>query len=135
MDAAAQLSRAVEIYAVVHFVIVGLSHLFSPKAWVRLFVLMREQGEPGAMAHGFLSLFFGSMIVAFHNDWSGGAVALTLVGWLYLAKAASCIVTPAVQLRSLARVSVERAHELRGAGVFYLLLAGWVGARLAGLAP
>jgi len=103
-----ELARAVEIYASVHFAIMGLSHLFRPLAWVQLFTLLRAQGTPGVFAHGFLSLFFGAMIVAFHNVWSGPGTALTVVGWLYVAKSTACFLAPNFQLASLGRVSNDR---------------------------
>jgi hypothetical protein len=32
-------------------------------------------------AKGFLALWFGTIIVAFHNVWSGLAMVVTLLGW------------------------------------------------------
>lgn len=125
-----ELPRAVEIYAALHFAIMGLSHLFRPLAWVQFFELLRAQGTPGVFAHGFLSLFFGAMIVAFHNVWSGPGTALTVAGWLYVAKSAACFLAPNLQLVSLGRVSSDRKWELQFAGVAYLLLASWLIAHL-----
>jgi hypothetical protein len=125
------LARAVEVYAVAHFAIMGASHLFRPLAWVRLFELLRAQGTPGVFAHGFLGLFFGTTIVAFHNVWSGPGAALTFAGWLYLAKAAACFLAPSQQLASLGRVAEGRKWEMRVAGSAYLLLAAWLIAHLS----
>jgi hypothetical protein len=125
-----QLVTALEAYAVLHFGVAGLSHVFRPLSWVRFFVLLREHGHAGVFAHGFLSLYFGSMIVAFHNVWTGTGIPLTIVGWLYMVKTISCFVFPDFQLASLRRVSTERAWELQAVGAAYLLLTAWLVVRL-----
>ena len=65
------MERAVEVYALVNFLVIGLSHLLRPRAWVAFFVLLRERGEAGVFASAFISLAFGSIVVAFHNVWTG----------------------------------------------------------------
>ncbi len=59
--------RATEIFTVVNFVVVGLSHVAQPRPGVQFFVLLRDKGYPGVFANGMLSLLVGSIIVAFHN--------------------------------------------------------------------
>lgn len=128
---AADLARAVEIYAAVHFAVIGASHLIQPGVWVQFFILLRAQGHVGVFINGFLSLMFGSIIVAFHNVWSGEAVILTLIGWAQIAKAALSFCLPAWGMRSLNRVSAERAWEFQVAGAVFLGLAAWLIIRLA----
>jgi hypothetical protein len=118
------VERAVETFAAIQFVILGLSHIIQRHAWVDFFVWLRERGYAGVFVHGFLSLTFGSVIVAFHNVWSGLPILLTMVGYLYLAKACLCFLLPATQMRTLGRVSHERAWELAAPGVAYVLLGG-----------
>jgi hypothetical protein len=118
------MERAVEVFATIHFSIIGLSHLVYPDIWVDFFIWLRERGRPGVFVHGFLSLGFGSIIVAFHPVWSGLPLLLTILGWFYLLKAFMCFVVPASQTRTLARVSHERGLELRIVGVVYLVIAG-----------
>ena len=65
------MERAIEIFAVIHLGVMGLSHILAPKAWIEFFIRLREKGHPGVFAVGFMSLFFGSIIAAFHNVWSG----------------------------------------------------------------
>jgi len=124
------LARAVEIYAAVHFAVIGLSHLIQPKVWVQFFILLRGQGHAGVFVNGFLSLMFGSIIVAFHDVWTGTAVILTLIGWAQVLKALVSFVLPAVAMRGLARVSEERAWEFQVGGVVFLLAAAWLAVRL-----
>ena len=118
------MERALEIFAVIHFSIVGLSHVFNTSAWVQFFTWLRDRGHAGVLVHGFLSLGFGSMIVAFHRVWSGIPAILTVLGCLYLVKATLCFVLPATQMRSLSLVSPERMWGLRVAGVLFLAIAG-----------
>lgn len=65
------MEQALEVFAAIHFLIVGLSHVVQRRAWVDFFIWLRERGHAGVFVHGFLSLGFGSMILAFHNVWSG----------------------------------------------------------------
>ena len=118
------VEQAVEVFAVIHFVIVGLSHLTRPRAWADFFMWLHARGHAGVFVHGFLSLGFGSVVVAFHNVWAGLPIALTVVGYLYLVKAALCFLLPETQIRTLSRVSHERAWELRLPGMVFVGLGG-----------
>lgn len=117
------MERAVEIFAVVNFVVIGLSHAVRPQMWVEFFSWLHARGHAGVLVHGFLSLGFGSVIVAFHPVWRGLPAVLTATGWLYLVKTGFCFLWPETQMRSLGRVAPQRAWELRLAGVVYLGLA------------
>lgn len=119
-----QLARAVEIFVAVQCLVIGLSHLFQPRAWIDFFVRLRSWGQAEVFANGFLSLGVGSMIVAFHNVWHGLAAVLTVVGWAQIVKALVCFVAPQKGLRSLERVSIERAHEFRVGGAVLLAIGG-----------
>jgi hypothetical protein len=118
--------RAIELFAVVQLLVVGLSHLLQPRAWVKFFTTLHAHGHAGVFVHGFLSLWFGALIVGFHNVWSGLPTVLTVTGWLYLVKAFACFLVPESQMRTLGRVRDERAWELRMPGVAYLVIAGAV---------
>lgn len=125
------LAKAVELYAAVHFTVIGLSHVVQPRAWVDFFLLLRAHGATGVFANGFLSLMFGSIIVAFHNVWEGGAIVLTLIGWAQIVKASVNFLVPEFGLRSMNRVSTERAWEFQAAGAALLLIAAWLVFRLS----
>ena len=120
------MQRAVEIFAAVHLFVMGFSHVIHSRIWVEFFIWLRERGHVGVFVHGFISLGFGSVIVAFHNVWSGPPVVLTIVGWAYLLKAGLCFLAPETQMRSLRRVSRERAWELVVPGVIFIALGGWL---------
>lgn len=118
------MERAAEVFAVIHLGIMGLSHILAPRAWAEFFIQLREKGRPGVFAVAFMSLFFGSIVVAFHNVWSGLHTVLTLVGWAQLLKATLYFLFPAFGGHKIQRVAVERAHEFIIAGVVLLALTG-----------
>lgn len=126
-----ELAKAIELYAAVHMTVIGLSHVLQPAAWVRFFQLLTAHGTTGAFANGFLSLTFGSIIVAFHNIWEGGAIVLTLLGWAQIVKAAVAFLAPEVSLRSMRRISLDRLWEFQVAGFTFLALAAWLVFRLS----
>ena len=121
------MQLAIEIFAVINFLIIGLSHVFQQRVWAEFFILLHRQGRPGAFANGFLSLFTGSLIVAFHNVWSGIPVVLTVIGWSFVLKAAVVFVVPEWGLRSIGRIRLERSRLFMVAGVIMILVAALLG--------
>lgn len=117
------MERAVEIFAVINLTIMGLSHICAPAAWISFFIQLRQKGHPGVFAVGFMSLFFGSIIVAFHNVWSGHALVLTLVGWAQVLKGGLYFVFPQYGMRGLQRFDREKPRDFVIAGLILLLLA------------
>jgi len=121
------MDRAIESYLAVACVVIGLSHLIRPREWVEFFVWLRGGGVAGVFANGMLSLTVGALIVGFHNVWSGAAIVITLFGWLQVLKGAVCLLAPQKAMRSLDRVSFERAHEFRTAGAVFVALGMFAG--------
>jgi hypothetical protein len=117
------MEQAIELFAAINVLVVGLSHIVQPRAWVEFFVWLRSKGHAGVLVNGMLSLSFGSIVVAFHNVWSGLPMVLTIVGWAHVVKALVSFLAPSVGMRSLERVSPERAHELVAAGAALLALS------------
>jgi hypothetical protein len=117
------MERAIEMFAAINFLVTGLSHLLQPRGWVEFFIWLRSKGHAGVFVNGLLSLSFGSVVVAFHNVWSGLPMVLTIVGWAHVVKALVILAAPDVGMRSLERVSVERSRELVGAGTVLLALS------------
>ena len=118
------MTTATEFFVAVFSLVIGLSHVLQPRAWVEFFTALREKGRAGAFVNGFLSLGCGAFIVAFHNVWHGLPVVLTLVGWAQVLKGLLIFVAPQIAMRGLARVSPERAWEFVVAGVLSLALSG-----------
>lgn len=121
------MERAIEIYAALQFLVIGLSHILQPRVWVDFFTWLRGKGHAGVFVNGFLSLAFGSLIVAFHNVWAGLPTVLTVLGWAQVLKGLISFVMPQWAMRGLQRVSVERAHEFVIGGFLFLALSALMG--------
>ena len=125
------MERAIQIFAVIHLLTMGLSHILAPRTWAEFFVQLRERGKPGVFIVGFMSLGFGSLIVAFHNVWSGIPTVLTLLGWSQVVKAAIYFAFPSYGLRKLHFVSVERSRLFIFPGIVLIVLGGLIAYHLA----
>ena len=117
------MEKATEIFAAVFLSVIGLSHVAQPRASVEFFVWLRGKGHAGVFVNGFLSLSFGSLIVAFHNVWDGLPVLLTLLGWGQVLKGLVSFIAPPVALWGLGRVSTERAWQFVAGGILALALS------------
>jgi len=124
------IARSLEVLAVIQFAVIGLSHVFQPRAWAEFFLWIRERGDAGVFAYGFLTLWFGSIIVAFHNVWTGIPAVLTFVGWAQLFKATLYFTAPSFGARRMKMVSVERAWVFVPGGIAFLVLAALLGLHL-----
>jgi hypothetical protein len=91
---------------------------------VEICAVLREEGAAGVFATAFMSLVFGSIIVAFHNVWTGLPLVLTLIGWAQVSKALIYLALPRFGLRQLQIPSDERRYAFVVAGCLFLLLAG-----------
>ena len=118
------MELAVMKLSAIAFLLIGVSHVVKPDAWVRFFVRVREQGEAGAFINGLIHFPLGALIVSFHDVWTGIPLVLTLVGYGLILKSIVCFIFPTLSLRSLNRVSAERAWEFRVAGIFSVALGG-----------
>ena len=126
------MERAAEWYALVTCLVVGLSHVLQPKAWVEVFAALHRCGKPGAFFNGGLSLVPGAAIVAAHPVWSGPAVVLTIFGWLLVFKGALCLLVPNIALWGMARAGAGRGRKFVAGGLVMLVLVGVLGLGLWG---
>ena len=118
------MEQAIEVFAAIYLLAIGLSHVVQPHVWIEFFTWLREKGRAGMFVEGFLSLSFGALVVAFHNVWSGLSVVLTLVGWGQVLKGLIRFTAPQLSLRVYERVTPERASWFRVAGIVALALGG-----------
>ena len=114
---------AIEVLAILNFAVVGASHLLQPQVWVEFFTKLRGQGRAGVYFIAFLSLGFGSVIVAFHPVWTGLPGVLTVFGWAQVAKGAIYFLFPGYALTRLSVVTPERGWMFRLAGGALLVFA------------
>lgn len=117
------MEKAIQIFALVQLLLMGVSHIVKREAWAEFFIQLSEKGHPGVFLHGFLSLWFGAIIVGFHQIWEGPALVLTMYGWLMILKASHCFLFPEMALRSLRKVRVETSWEFIPAGILFLLVS------------
>ena len=118
------MERAVQIFAVVQFLIMGLSHIVRPRAWSEFFLLLRSKGVAGAFANGFLSLVFGSVVVAFHPVWSGIPLILTVFGWAQVLKSFLIFVVPGYAEMSLKKAPIDRPRVFIVPGIILVIIGG-----------
>lgn len=121
------MERMAEWYALVTFVIVGLSHILQPRGWAEVFALLHRLGKPGAFANGGLSLVPGAAFVAAHPVWSGPALVLTILGWLLVVKGAINLLTPSVALWGMGRAGAGDGREFVVGGILCLAVAALLG--------
>ena len=120
------MEQAIQVFAAISFLVIGLSHLGQPKSWVAFYQTLAAWGTVGVFIEGFLLLNFGAIIVAFHNVWEGPALVLTLIGWSQVLKGLMRFVAPQVGLRVMQRITPERAWYFQVGGVVALLLSGFL---------
>ena len=116
------MERAIQIFAAVNLLVIGISHAVLPRAWAEFFILLRGKGTAGAFVNGFLSLTFGSIIVGFHNVWSGIPLVLTLLGWAQVVKSLLIFAVPGYGVKGLSRVSLERSWIFIPPGIVFIVV-------------
>ena len=119
------MEQSVQVFAAISFLVIGLSHIFQPRAWVAYFQVLVAKGTTGAFFEGFILLNFGAFIAGFHNVWHGPEIVLTLVGWAQVIKGFVRFVVPEVGVRIMARMTMERAWQIQVAGGFALALSAF----------
>jgi len=107
---------AIERFVVLSYFVICLSHILRPRVWVQFFLNLREKGEAGIFVVAFLHLPVGLLIVSFHNVWTGIPAAVTVIGWANVLKGTLYFLFPAIGMKSIGRVRMERAHEFVIAG-------------------
>ena len=117
------MERAVQIFAVINFLAMGLSHIVQHRAWKEFFVFLHARGNAGNFLNAILALGMGSLIFAFHRVWSGIPLLLTLYGLASLLKGTLFLVAPKVGLRSIGTPTTNDSRVLIVPGVMMLALA------------
>ena len=117
--------QAVQFFVAVSFLVIGLSHLFQPKAWLTFYQKLAAMGALGAFAEGFLCLNFGAFIVSFHNIWQGPGIVVTLIGWAQVLKGLGRFLAPGFAVTVMARATDDRAWYFRAGGVLALALSAF----------
>jgi uncharacterized protein YjeT (DUF2065 family) len=127
--------RAIELFALLNFAIVGLSLVVQPKAWARYFEWMLREGEAGAVIYGLFCVLWGSLIVSFHPTWHGLLIVLPAFGALQMLEGLAFLVCPVLGLRLISVFSGERLWLFRLLGLIALALALYICAILLPAGP
>jgi hypothetical protein len=101
------METSVEKLTAIYFLVIGLSHIFQPRAWVQFFIMLREKGEVGSLLNGLVHLPLGAFIIAFHNVWHGIPAVVTVIGWGLVLKSTIYFVYPRHGVRMLALISLD----------------------------
>jgi hypothetical protein len=118
---------AIEKFAIISFLVIGLSHMLAPRAWVEFFIAIRQQGQAGYLINAFIHFPVGALIVSMHNVWHGIPMVLTILGWGWVIKGFLYFCFPKYMIRGLSLVSPERANRFVIAGAVLVSLAGLIG--------
>jgi len=119
-------SQAVELLIAVSLIVIGLSHIIAHKAWGEFFEKLVALGRPGAFANGFLTLVPGTIVVGFHQIWSGIPVIVTLLGWAWVIKGTLIFLYPDRGVRSMQRVNQNNSRLFIVPGIIMLIVAGLI---------
>ena len=110
------LTRGVEIFMSINFIVVGASYLLRPDVGRAYVSHLESKGSAGSLLVAFLALAIGSFIVAFHNVWGGIPTILTVYGWLALLKGTIYALFPEVALKGFATAQGMGSGLWRAAG-------------------
>lgn len=118
--------HSVEIFALLNFVVVGLSLVLQPGAWASYFAWMRREGAGGAVIYGLFCLLWGSLIVSFYREWHGFGLVLPAFGLLQVFEGLVFLVAPGFGLQVMMLFTEERLWIFRLLGLIALFLAGYI---------
>jgi hypothetical protein len=118
--------RAIELFALLNFAVVGLSLVVRPLAWARFFIWMEREGEAGAVIYGLMCVLWGSLIVSFHQTWHGLLMVLPLFGALQVFEGFVFLVMPRFGLRVMAIFGERRLWLFQLLGIIALGLVVYI---------
>lgn len=116
------METGLEIAFAIQLIVLGLAHLLRPEPMVQYYQHLQQQGEGGVFSLALLSLVTGSLVVAFHNVWTGWGVLLTIFGWCQLIKGTAYLLFPKFGLRQIRRVTPEKTKMFRLPGIPLLVI-------------
>ena len=117
------METGLQIAFAIQLAVLGAAHLLRPVALMQFHSVLSSKGEAGVIFIALLSLVTGSLLVAFHNVWTGIPILLTIFGWAQLLKGTIYFLFPSFGLRQIARVTPERTNLFRLPGVPLLVIA------------
>lgn len=120
------METSIEKLVAICLLVIGLSHIFQPRAWVKFFIMLREKGEVGSVLNGLPHFPLGALIVSFHNVWHGIPLIVTIMGWSLVIKSLIYLTYPKHGMRVLSQVTLERSWGFVIGGVIAVGLSGLI---------
>lgn len=117
------METEIQIAVAIQLAVFGAAHLLQPRALVQFYGVLSAKGEAGVVFIALLGVCAGSVIVAFHNVWTGIPIVLTVLGWAQVLKGTVYMLFPAFGLKQIARVTPERANLFRWPGIPLLIIS------------
>ena len=118
------MEKNVQIFVLLNFLVIGASHFFQPYVWVDFIKWVRNNGKVGIFAYSFLSLSFGSIIVALHWEWEGIVpIAITCIGIAQIIKSIIGFVLPHYALKNMQKPMAENPNSYKWVGAVFFVLA------------
>lgn len=117
--------QSIEIFTGLNLLVIGLSHTLRPKAWVHFFEFLSSKGEVGNFFNAMISLGMGTIIVAFHWDWNGAMMIVTIYGLLLTLKGSLYLIVPEFGLKSISGKQVKRRNFI-SIGIIMSLVGAFI---------
>jgi hypothetical protein len=116
------MEEAVQIFAAINFLAIGLSHTVQHRVWKEFFVFLHARGNIGNVLNALLALGMGSLILGFHRVWTGVPLLLTLYGIAATAKGTLFLAMPRIGLRSMQNATEKDSRLFMVPGVLLMAL-------------
>jgi hypothetical protein len=124
------MEQQVEIFVAAFLLIIGLSHIAHPRAWIDFFAMLRSKGPAGVFVAALVNLMLGLMILALHPRWTGIALVITLIGCIWTLKGAVYFIFPSLGMKAFSLPAIQRTRHWVVGGCISIALAGLSGLAL-----
>lgn len=106
------------------FLLIGLSHVLQPQAWVRFFEVLRRTSVAGCIIPMY-TLPISLVLIVGHNVWVWDwPLALTLAGWGMTIKCTLYLLVPNMAERMLEQGLAKSERNFQIAGALMALIGG-----------
>jgi uncharacterized protein YjeT (DUF2065 family) len=117
------MEYAVAFMAGVSYLILGLSLLLRWQDWSDLLKALRHKGRTSSLSMGGLHLAIGTFIVAFHWEWAGLPLLLTLLGVKAIGEGFIYTLFPEAMIAMLKWFEPYHRGLLRPSGLVTIIIA------------
>ena len=115
--------ESIELFTAINIAIIGLSHFLQPKIWADFFVYLHTRKNIGNIINAMITLGMGSLILSFHFIWDRPKIMITVYGLLLVLKGLLYMIYPEIGIRSIGKVTLEKAHKFRWVGLIMFIFS------------